>query len=532
MKAHVKAAETVTISREEYEELKAQNADLNTQVKWLMEQMKLAKSKLYGVSSEQAKAEMMEQLNFLFDEPEVHANMELPEPEITEVVAHTRKKRPKDMKEHLPEDVPTVVVEHGLPEAERICAICGEVMQAIGKEVRETLVVIPAQVQIRQDVYYTYACVNCQKNGTSTPIVKTPKDNPVIAGSFASPEAVAHLMTQKYVMGSPLYRQAAEFKRSGILLTRQTMSNWLLKATDSWLVPIYNELHKQLVAGKRLHADETPLQVLHEPGRKATSKSYMWLYRTSGDTKKAIVLYEYQPTRKAEHPQKFLEGFSGWLHTDGYPGYNGLPEAVHVVGCWAHARRYFEKAVRTAPKSEQYTGAAAVGLAYCTKLFKIEENLADKSPEDRYKQRQEQAKPVLDAFLAWARTVKAAPKSALGKALTYLGNQWPQLVRYLEDGNLEISNNRAERSIKPFVIGRKNFLFANTQNGASGSATMFSMIETAKENGLDPYRYLVYVFKTAPNLDFGNAKNVETLLPWNAPDECHCKEAACETNKH
>ena len=528
MKAHIKtdksSAETVIVSREEYDALRAQNIELNQQVQWLMEQVRLARKKAYGTSSEKINTEFAEQLDFLFDESEVHADAKLPEPEIEQVVAHSRQKRSKNAKDRLPEDVPVTVVEHGLSEEQRICSLCGEVMQQIGKEVCRTLVIVPAQVSIREDVYYTYACANCQKTGIQTPILKTPKDKSVISGSFASAEAIAHLMTQKYVMGSPLYRQANEFKRAGVQLTRQTMSNWLLKASGLWLDPIYEELHNELKRREVLHADETPLQVLHEPGRKPTSKSYMWLYRTSGDTNKPIVLYDYQMTRATSHPREFLDGFKGYLHTDGYQVYDRLSTEITVVGCMAHCRRKFEDAVKDLPKSERLSSPSVKGLWYCKRLFAIEDALADCTPEERYKQRQEQAKPILDAFLAWVNSVPALPKSSLGKAIIYTKNQWPHLLHYLDDGRLELSNNRAERSIKPFVMGRKNFLFANTPLGAKGSATMYSMIETAKENGLDPYRYLVYLFRTAPNCTWPETGIPTQLLPWNAPEECRCGE--------
>ncbi len=253
------------------------------------------------------------------------------------------------------------------------------------------------------------------------------------------------------------------------------------------------------------------------------SESYMWLYRTGADTDRPIVLYEYQPGRGAKHPKAFLAGFRGYLHTDGYAGYHSLPEEITVVGCWAHARRKFDEAVKSLPKGKAKSGSAAQGLAYCSKLFELEQSLSDLSPQERYLQRLEQEKPVLDAFLAWANTRTAAPKSALGKALTYLKEQWPYLVNYLRDGRLEISNNRAERSIKPFVIDRKNFLFANTPKGATGSAVIFSMIQTALENQLDPYRYLTWLLQTACGLDMADPAVIQKLLPWQAPDICKAK---------
>ena len=246
-------------------------------------------------------------------------------------------------------------------------------------------------------------------------------------------------------------------------------------------------------------------------------------YRTSGCVEQSIVLYEYQPTKKAEHAETFLRGFNGWLHADGYQGYHKLPGNIRVVGCWAHARRKFDEALQTLPKEMQKDSPAAIGECYCSRLFKLEQAFAELTPEERYEKRLEQEKPVLDALLSWANEMQAktAPKSALGKAIHYLLEQWPYLTRYLEDGRLELSNNRAERSMKPFVMGRKNWLFANTPGGAQASAMIYSLIETAKENGLDPYRYLLWILQTAPQLSETNKAWAESLLPANATEECY-----------
>ena len=245
-------------------------------------------------------------------------------------------------------------------------------------------------------------------------------------------------------------------------------------------------------------------------------------YRTSGCVEQSIVLYEYQPTKKAEHAETFLRGFNGWLHADGYQGYHKLPGNIRVVGCWAHARRKFDEALQTLPKEMQKDSPAAIGECYCSRLFKLEQAFAELTPEERYEKRLEQEKPVLDALLSWANEMQAktAPKSALGRAIHYLLEQWPYLTRYLEDGRLELSNNRAERSMKPFVMGRKNWLFANTPGGAQASAMIYSLIETAKENGLDPYRYLLWILQTAPQLSETGKAWAEKLLPANAPEEC------------
>ena len=501
--------------------LKGENAELNQKVDWLMEQLRLLKKKQYGASSEQRKEQLDGQLSLLFNEAETYAAPPGKQ-KTTQVAAHIRKQS-GSVRDVVPENIPVEVVEHRLSEEELVCPQCGEAMREIGKEVRETLKLIPARAVLRQDVYYTYACEKCEKSDenddkqddVATPVVKTPREGAVIPGSFASPEAIAHIMVQKFCMGSPLYRQEQEWNRAGVKLSRQTMSYWILWASEHWLEPVYDALHEQLLERQVLHADETTLQVLHEPGKKAQTKSYIWLYRTSGDTEHPIVLYEYQPDRKGGHAERFLEGFSGYLHADGYQGYHKLPGTIRVVGCWAHARRKFDEALSAIAPDKREDSATWTGLKYCNDLFAWEEQFADLSPEERKSQRLEKEKPILDALLSWANSISGsvAPKSALGKALYYLREQWPYLIRYLEDGRLELSNNRAERSIKPFVIDRKNFLFANTPSGAKSSAVIFSLIQTAKGNGLDPYQYLLWILQQAPKLACSGKDWAAKLLP-------------------
>ena len=525
--------EMVTISRVEYEEKNARLASqderisrLESQIELLTEALRIARHKRFGASSEKTDESFMEQLSFLFNEAEVFSTAEKEEPEATDGAGHKRHKKHTYTLDTIPEGIPTKQVEHRLEGEDLVCPQCGDTMTEIGKEVVKTLEIIPAQYIVREDIYYTYACKSCSENadeGCETPVVKAPREKNIIPGSFATPEAIAHIMTQKFVMGSPLYRQEQEINRQGIQLSRQTMSNWILKVTEDYLTPVYKQLHKELLKRDVLHGDETTLQVLHEPGKAPQSESYMWLYRTSGDTDKPIVLYEYHPGRGAKHPKAFLTGFRGYLHTDGYAGYHNLSDEITVVGCWAHARRKFDEAVKSLPKGKAKGGSATQGLAYCNKPCELEDTFSDLSSEERYVQRLEQAKPVLDALLAWANTRTAAPKSALGKAFIYLKEQWPYLVNYLRDGRLEISNNRAERSIKPFVIDRKNFLFANTPKGAAGSAVIFSMIQTALENQLDPYRYLTWLLKTANGADLTRPDIFQSLLPWKAPETCKVK---------
>ena len=509
-------AETITISRAEYDELKLQN-------QWLLEQLGLAKKRQFGSSSEKLQEELIGQLSLSLNEAEAYAyGTKSATAEQIAVKAHARKRQSGSITDIIPEGTATEVVEHRLTEEERLCTVCGTVMEEIGKEVHRSLQMEPARFWVREDVYYTYACKECEQETDEANLVKTPKEPVLCPGSFVSASAAAHIMTQKFVMYSPLYRLEQEFNRQGLKLSRQTMANWILYASDTWLKPIYEVLHRKLCAETVLHGDETTLQVLKEPGRSATSKSYMWLYRTSGCADAPIVLYEYQSNRKAENVERFLSDFSGWLHADGYQGYHRLPPNIRVVGCWAHARRKFDEALQTVPQEERKNSLAATGECYCTRLFQLEDSLKELSPEERYHKRLELEQPVLDAFWAWANETiaKAAPKSALGKALHYLLEQWPYLVRYLEDGRLELSNNRAERSIKPFVMGRKNWLFANTPAGAQSSAVIYSLIETAKENKLDPYRYLLWVLECAPGLSLRNEFWPECLLPQNAPEKC------------
>ena len=509
--------EMVTISRAEYDELKLQN-------KWLLEQLGLAKKRQFGSSSEKLQEDLVEQLSFTHNEAEAYAyGTKAATAEQIAVKAHERKRQSGSVTDIVPEGTPTEVVEHRLFEEERTCNSCGMIMEEIGKEVRRSLQMEPARFWIREDVYYTYACKQCEQETGDANILKTPKEPMLCSGSFASAEAVAHIMTQKFVMYSPLYRLEQEFNREGLKLSRQTMANWMLDASDTWLRPIYDVLHKKLCQQSVLHGDETTLQVLKEPGRATTSKSYMWLYRTSACAKSPIVLSEYQPSRKAIHAEEFLNGFTGWLHADGYQGYHKLPDNIRVVGCWAHARRKFDEALQTLHKEDRKGSMAAVGECYCTRLFQMEESFAELTPEERYTKRIELEKPVLDALLVWANdtSAKTALKTALGKALHYLLEQWPYLVRYLEDGRLELSNNRAERSIKPFVMGRKNWLFANTPAGAQSSAVIYCLIETAKEPQLDPYRYLLWALRNAPGLSQTDSAWAEKLLPSNAPQECY-----------
>lgn len=503
------SSDTVTISRAEYEHLIHEN-------EWLREQLLNFKKKVFGSSSEKTDEEVYEQMSLLFNEAEMTVDETEDDAPVTEVKGHTRR-RSGSIKDVVPEGMKVVEIYHDLPAEQLHCPQCGNKMEIIGTEHRDSLVLPQAEPYIRRDIYYTYGCSNCRDNAESTPIIKTPKEPPLIKGSFASPEAIAYISVEKFVMCAPLYRQEMYWKRQNILLSRQTMSNWMVRCSKDWLKPIYDELVRHLIKeNDLLHADETVLQVLHEEGKTPESKSYMWLYRTGAHATKQIVIYQYERGRRHEYPKEFLKEFKGYLQTDGYQGYIGLENIINV-GCLAHARRYFVNAQNAMAKGKRST-TADQGVAYCDKLFEIERKISKLTSEERKEHREQLARPVLDAMYAWAEQRNAAPKSNLGKALTYLKNQKQYLYNYLLDGRLELSNNRAERSIKPFVMARKNFLFANTPSGADSSAVVFSIIETAKENNLDPYKYITWVLSTAPKISETTENWAVECLPWKAPE--------------
>ncbi len=494
-----------------------QIAELSTKVKWFEEQFRLNRHRLFGRSSEQTPPN---QIN-LFNEAEAEAKPEVPEPTVEEITYQRRKRA--GQREEMLKDLPVETIEYRLPEAERVCSCCGGPLHEMSTEVRQELKIIPAQVSLVKQVRYVYGCRHCEKNEISTPIETAPMPNPVLPGSLASPSAMAYIMSQKFVEGLPLYRQEAQWERLGVGISRQTMANWMIQGSERWLRPLYERMREHLLKKDILHADETTLQVLRDSGEVINSTSYMWLYRTGRDGP-PIILYDYQTSRASKHPARFLNEFKGYLHVDGYAGYDGLSN-IRLVGCWAHARRKFDEALKVMPAGEKAVPTAArEGLEFCNKLFAIERELHNVTPEERYEARLAKSQPVVDAFSAWLKyqTPRVLPKSALGQAIQYCRNQWDKLTAFLLDGRLELDNNRSERSIKPFVIGRKNWLFANTPRGARASATIYSVVETAKENGLSPFAYLAYLFEQLPNANLYDSQIADSFLPWSPslPDFC------------
>lgn len=487
--------------------LRDENGRLEIENRLLREKLRLLNHRHFGASSEQTP---IQQQAIVFNEAEVQADPTQPEPAV-----EARSTRPRKKPLHRTLDLELFDVEkvlHDLPVEEQVCPDCGEGMHPMGEEIREEYKIIPARIVLVKHIQRKYTCGNCHDDGTHT-IVTAPMPAAAFPGSLASASAVAYILEQKFVQGLPLYRQEQQFARLGISLSRQTLANWVLKGAD-WLEPLYDRMRCALVRRDNLKADETRLQVLEEPGRAAQAQSFMWLYRTGSDGP-SIVLFEYQPSRAREHPARFLEGFRGFLQTDGYSGYEKLP-GVRLVGCWSHARRKFDEALQALSQSQRQAGGttAHVGLDYCNRLFAIERDVKELSPEERYAARLARSQPLLDELRTWmeVQAPKVLPKSALGAALGYLRHQWDKLVLFLEDGRLDLDNNSSERAIKPFVIGRKNWLFANSVKGAQASAVIYSVVETAKENGLNPMAYLTYLFEQLPNI---TTSKLDSLLPWS-----------------
>jgi transposase len=380
----------------------------------------------------------------------------------TEEISYKRKKRKGKREEDL-SGLPVERIDHELLGENRGCPECGESMKDIGIDVRRELKLIPAQVVVVEHATHAYACHNkeCQEVGEGTIMVKADAPTPLISGSLASPSLVAHIAVQKYANGTPLYRIEKGFLYDGVIVTRQNMANWVIKCAEMYLTAIYSLLIKFLLLESVLHADETTVQVLREPGRNPQSKSYEWVYRTSGHSKHKIAIYDYKETRKREHPKEFLKNFKGWLHCDGYEVYHGLWPDITIVGCFAHARRYFEKILKSIPENERKGTDAERGVTFISRLFDLERTFKNLSPEERYLARLEKSKPIADELFALAENLNALPKSPLGQAAHYALSQRKYLENVFLDGRLELSNNRAERSVKPFVIGR-NYVLKKT----------------------------------------------------------------------
>ena len=493
---------------------------LEQQVANLTEMVMLLRKDKFGPSSEKTPKQVEGQLS-LFNETEIEADATIEEP-IKKTVKGYTKTSTKTKREELIKDLPVrEVLCESAPE-DMNCPRCNSELRPIGKEtVREELEYIPAKLQIVRYVRMSYECPKC-KHSDKPYIQKANTPTSLMNHSLASPSSVAHVMYEKYVNSVPLYRQEKDWEQLGIALSRATMANWVVRCSQDYFTPIIEHLRKELISRDIIHCDETPVQVLKEEGKKPQTKSYMWLYRTGNDNKHPVILYDYQPSRNGDHAVTFLKDFKGYVHSDGYSGYNKLTDITRC-GCWAHLRRKFVEAIPTKKSSDSLT-SAEIGRDYCDRLFQVEATLKDLTPEERFTKRLELEKPILEAFWCWLESLNVLKGSALAKAATYATNQKKYMENYLLDGRCALSNNSAENAIRPFTVGRKNWLFADTPKGATASAAVYSIIETAKANGLNVYTYLEYLLLYMPDTDWQNhPEELEDLMPWSEAVQAECK---------
>jgi len=517
-----------------YEQLQAENAklqarldELTAKYDRLLEKYMQKVRKIFGRSREMIDGQTV--LEGFFNEAEVESDTTQPEPTVEEVtapIAKLAKKYPGQKKAKL-EGLPVERIEYELQDEARNCDKCGELLPELKPVVRTRIEVIPAQVKVFEEVQHVYApCGKCEnEEDEGHGIERAPAPEAAIPHCMATESTIAFVIVEKYQYGLPLNRQETMWHMADLHISRQTMANWVILASEMWLGKIYERMHHMLLQRDIIMADESELQVLQEKDRPATSKSFMWLYRSGIGP--PIILFEYQQTREAKHPLKFLQGFSGYLCTDGYAAYYNWPSVINV-SCFAHARRKFYDAFMSLPKNARTKESASYqGFQFCNRLFDAERLLRGTDPQERFNERLKKSRPILDEFKKWLDLMlpRAEDQSNFGKAVKYCLNQWPTLCNFMLDGRLEIDNNASERSIKNYAIGRKGWLFANTPRGADASAVAYSIVQTAVANKLKPFEYIQYLLKNMPNSDIKEQSVLDSFLPWSdsLPDSCKLK---------
>lgn len=476
-------------------------AEQKKRIAILEEYLRLERRKLYGSSSEKNPAQ-----DQLFDEAGLAACEGEQVDEIHGNLVEVKKKKGNGGRKPLSKSIPREQVRLDLSDEEKSGAI-----DTFYTKVKEELDITPAKVRV---VEYLQEKAVFIKDDKRT-LKKAPLPKHPIPRSIASISLLAYIIAAKYCDGLPLYRIEKILNRYGGSITRTTMANWMIRLSLQ-LQPLINLMREHQLAWDYIQADETRIQVLKEPGRSALSDKYMWV-TLGGPPEQPATLFEYDPSRSQEVPLRLFEGFSGYLQVDGYVGYDATckQENVTRLGCFDHARRYYVEAQKAIPKSNTKISKASIAISKMGKLYTIEREIERLTPEQRYTERQKRSMPLLEEFKSWVdETIKKVDRDSLTwKALSYTQNQWQHLIRYCEDGRLKISNIRAENAIRPFVIGRKAWLFADTPKGAKANAVYYSLIESAKANGLEPYHYLCSVLKRLPYAEA--VEDIEALLPWN-----------------
>lgn len=497
-------------------------------LKLLQEQVQADRARRFGRKSEQVTDD---QLQMVFNEAEVSFREGAEEPAAEEVLVaeHTRKKtRPKGKLAEDLSGLPVEIVEYTLSEEELEKEFPGG-HKRLPDEVHKTLEIIPQQFLVKEHHVAVYAGIKEEK------IIRAKHPERLLPHSIVTPSLAASIMNAKYVNSLPLYRIEQEFLRNEIRISRQTMANWMIRLTERYLSLVCDRLRKDLLSGAVIHADETPVLV-NKDGRKAGSKSYMWVY-CSNEADKEIVMYDYQMTRKADHPMEYLKDFKGSLVTDGYQVYHTIgknTEGLKIAGCWAHARRPYADILKSAKKitgkEKDRTTIAGEALARIQEIYDKDKELKELPAEERRRLRNEQIRPLVGAYFEWVKGERAGAVkgSAIGKALQYSINQEEYLKRFLDDPDIPLDNNRAERAIRNFTIGRKNWVMIDTIHGAKSSAMLYSLAETAKANGLKPYEYFEYLLSEIPkHMEENDLGFLEDLLPWSEslPERCRKQES-------
>lgn len=496
--------------------------ELESEVGLLREELGQIKAMMFSRRSEKKEDVSADQISFDFNEIET-ASAEDAADEVT-VKEHTRKRKSVGKKAEDLSKLPRKVVTHTIDE-ERLNEAFPDGWKKLPDEVYTNVEFIPAKyvaVEHHIEIY-------CGKKEDRILRADHPKE--LLRNSIASPSLVAGIMNGKYVNATPLYRMEQEFIRNDVPITRQSMAGWVIKTAERYLSLIYDRLKSDLLSHSVVHADETPLLVTKD-GRAAGAKSYMWVYRSNVYDPKAAVIYEYQKTRKVDHPREFLAGFTGFLVTDGYEVYHKLAReregGIRIAGCWVHLKRKYTDAVKAMGKAGAGTVAgtlAGQGIEKIREIFHEDNKLEKLDAESRLQKRKEEILPLVDEFFAWVKEHRddVTRKSVTGKAFTYTIEQEAYLRTFLENGEVPMDNNAAERAIRPFCIGKKNWVMCDTIHGAEDSAIVYSLTETAKANSLKPYEYLKHLLTVIPqHMDDPDLTFLDDLLPWSdaLPDEC------------
>ena len=525
------------MSQKTYEELVTENQKLhaeNTELKIKVENQQLHINALnryiFGSKRESTPKEenIVEgtQCSF-FGEVQDEEVKEEVEEKTEEIIVHKKKnskKQQSGIKKSELKNIEKETIIFKLEGEDLKCPECGSELKKIGTEVvRQEIEYVPAKLKLKTYVREVYKCEECgtekSKKDTAT-IVKTKTPNPLLTHSFASSSLATEVIYQKYYMGVPLYRQEKVWDDKGLVLPRSMTSNWCIKISEYYLEPIYNLMLKKLKElCELLHSDETTMQCNKEPGKKASSNSYMWVLAAGELEKYKGVIFSYSRSRSAEVAQKLLEGYKNILVTDGYAGYNILEEELNRAECWAHARRYFYESVPLDEHKKMITTSAGYpGVKYIDELFKVEREIETLTPDEKVAKRQEKSAPILKNFYDWVSLTsqKYITNKKLKEAITYAENQKDNLIKFLDDGKIPLINSKAERTIRPFAVHRKNWLFADTIEGAKANAIYYSLIESAKANNLNIYKYIKYLLDELPQLEGEQTEDaIEKYLPWS-----------------